>query len=349
MRLARLLKTLSTLCAALLFAPALMAQTSLSVSAEGWNSVWVQRGSSGLWDAVWTRGGDQVSTVMEGSIRGAQVTMRRISSSDGALCEYRGTIGGDGRSVSGTQACPGFATQSWVGQLQGGRAPILPNLGNLLGGGASGPLTVSVEGWTSTWRQRGSSGTWDAVWERGNERIVTVMQGSVQRDQVNLRRTSSSDGALCEYRGVVAADRRSVSGTQSCPGHPDVAWAGYFGDGGFVGGGVGGGGPAPVAGARYRVENLLFNQNERGGNPHSRREFMVDAARCSVRELNSSTDQGRQQVQVTLCQPNRRIAFATMINGQVTAEYDWVFRDDGRDAVGTWRDGNSFGPSIGSR
>ena len=43
------------------------------------------------------------------------------------------------------------------------------------------------------------------------------------------------------------------------------------------------------------------------------------------------------------------IAFATMINGQVTAEYDWVFRDDGRDAVGTWRDGNSFGPSIGSR
>lgn len=345
MTAARCWKILSALCAALLFAPAAMAQASLAVSAEGWNSTWVQRGSSGLWDAVWTRGGDQVTTVMEGSIRGAQVTMRRISSSDGALCEYRGTIGADGRSVTGTQACPGFATQSWVGQLQGGRSPIFPSPGTPPGG-VGGPLTVNVEGWTSTWRQRGASGTWDAVWERGNDRIVTVMQGSVQRDQVNLRRISSSDGALCEYRGVVAADRRSVSGTQSCPGHPDVAWTGYIGDGGYVGGG---GGPPPAAGSRFRVENLLFNQNERGGNPHSRREFMVDAARCAVRELNSSTDQGRQQVQVTLCQPNRRIAFATMVNGQVTAEYDWVFRDDGRDAVGTWRDGNSFGPSIGTR
>lgn len=338
----RWLLNLTTLWLALLFAPGLAAQTSVSVSADGWNSVWVQRGNTALWDAVWTRGGDQVTTVMQGSIRGSQVSMRRISSSDGALCEYRGTIGGDGRSVSGTQACPGFASQAWVGQLQG-RQAVLPNLGNLIGG-AAGPLTVSVEGWTSTWRQRGSSGTWDAVWEQGNERVVTVMQGSIQRDQINMRRISSSDGALCDYRGVVGADRRSVSGTQSCPGRADVAWAGQFGDAGF-----GGGGPAPVAGARFRVDNLLFNQNERGGNPHSQREFMVDAARCTVRELNASTDQGRQQVQVTLCQPNRRIAFATLVNGQVTAEYDWVFRDDGRAAVGAWRDGNGFGPSIGGR
>jgi hypothetical protein len=340
------------LLASALFAPGAAAQTTLAVSAEGWDSLWVQRGNSPVWDAVWRRGGDQVVTVMEGSVRGGQVALRRVSSSDGALCEYRGSVGGDGQAA-GTQSCPGHANTRWSGQLQGRGAPG-PGGGGWSGGGgagggsgAFGSLSVNADGWTSVWRQRGNSGVWDAVWVNGNQRVTTVMQGTVRGDQIDLRRTTSSDGAMCSYRGTVAADRRSVSGVQACPGHGETPWYGQFGDAGA--------GPAPLPalaptepGTVYRVENLAFGEAERGASPQQQREFVVDAARCTVRELNTPTEQGRQQVRVSLCQPNRRLAFSTLVRGEVTAEYDWVFHDGARQAVGAWRDRSGSGPSIGA-
>lgn len=338
----RWITRLAALLAAVLWAPLAAAQTTLAVNAEGWESVWVQRGNSTVWDAVWRRGGDQVVTVMEGSVRGGQVSLRRVSSSDGVLCEYRGSIGADGQA-SGSQSCPGHGNTAWSGQVQGrggfGGGGFGLGGGGGFGGGVS--LSVSADGWTSIWRQRGNSGVWDAVWVNGNQRVTTVMQGSIRGDQVEMRRSSSSDGVLCSYRGSVGPDRRSVSGTQACPGHDEVPWFGQFGEAGA------GPAPAPVEqGNVYRVENLAFGEGERSGSA-GQREFVVDAARCTVRELNPATEQGRQQVRVSLCVPNRRLAFSTLVRNEVTAEYDWVFHDGGRQASGAWRDRSGAGPSIG--
>ena len=172
------------------------------------------------------------------------------------------------------------------------------------------------------------------------------MQGTVQGGQVLMRRISSSDGVLCEYRGQLQPDGRSVFGTQSCPGRSDAAWRGQ------IVSLAGGGGvviapPVVMPGMHYRVENLSFGQSDRAGDRSNDREFLIDFASCTVRELNRETERGRQETRVSVCEPERRLAFATIMNGRVTAEYDWSFRDGGRTAVGAWRSGNGGGLSLG--
>lgn len=337
MTLRRLLATLAALWAALLFAPGATAQTTLAVQADGWESLWIPRGNSGVWDAVWRRGGEQVVTVMEGTVRGGQVALRRLSSSDGVLCEYRGSIGPDGLA-SGTQSCPGHANLAWTGEVQG-RAP---GGGLAEAFGSSTSLSVEADGWRSVWRQRGRSNTWDAVWVNGDQRVTTVMQGTVRPDLIDLRRTSSSDGVMCSYRGRLGPDRRTISGVQSCPGHPDSAWTGQFGDAGVGGGGFAGG-AGPETGLRMWVQTLGLGEADRGAG--RAREFLVDPARCTVRELGSAGEPGRRAAQVTLCQPNRRMAFSLAGRGG-SIEHDWVFQDGGRQAAGVWRDASGSGLAL---
>jgi hypothetical protein len=75
--------------------------------AGGWSSTWIRRATGNVWDAVWRNGGDIRPTIMQGGFNGTAGYFKRTYSSDGFLCEYRLTIGPDGRSISGTQSCPG--------------------------------------------------------------------------------------------------------------------------------------------------------------------------------------------------------------------------------------------------
>jgi hypothetical protein len=86
----------------------------------GWSGVWTRRGTSDVWDAPWKNSGSgqNVSTTMQGGFNGSTGYFKRTQSGDGFLCEYRLRLGADGRSISGTQSCPGTSDYSVSGTLQ---------------------------------------------------------------------------------------------------------------------------------------------------------------------------------------------------------------------------------------
>lgn len=171
--------------------------------------------------------------------------------------------------------------------------------------------------------------------------MVTVMSDGIQGNQVYFKRSSSTDGNLCEFRGTIAPDGRSASGTQICAGYPNMWWKAT----------IGGAGPGPVPGSnavRYRMENLNYNQPDVYVNPRNYHDFLVDFSNCSIREMNQESDQGRERIQVLVCRRNRRLTFTTTTdNGATVVHYDWAFRDNGVVAAGAWQQGNGFGPSVG--
>jgi hypothetical protein len=195
-------------------------------SVGGWTAVWTRRGNTNTWDGIWKNGSRTETTVMEGGFQGNQATFKRTSSSDGNLCEYTGTIAADGRTVSGTQKCAGISDYPWQGTFAaGGGSPTTATTPATSGTAMSGTnIKVSITDWTGNFSSRGSSNVWDGVWTRGSQRETTVMEGGFQGKQLYLKRTYSSDGHLCEYRGTVSADGGTVSGTQSCPGLSDYAF-----------------------------------------------------------------------------------------------------------------------------
>jgi hypothetical protein len=103
----------------------------------------------------------------------------------------------------------------------------------------------------------------------------------------------------------------------------------------------------PATGVRYRMENLSYNQPDLYVSPRNYHDFMIDFSNCSVREMNQESDQGRERVQISVCRGNRRLTFTTSTDGGTPVEYDFAFRDGGRIAAGAWRQGGSFGPSVG--
>jgi hypothetical protein len=77
-------------------------------------ATWTRRGTSNVFDALYREpSGRQATTVEELTIQGNQVRGRRISSSEGTLCNFTGTIQSDGRSMQGTGACPGVNSGWW--------------------------------------------------------------------------------------------------------------------------------------------------------------------------------------------------------------------------------------------
>ncbi len=71
------------------------------VKDEGWEGVWTRRGSSNVFDGVWTKGSQKLTAVLTITITGEVVTVDRTQSSNGDVCTYSGTIAADGRSVAG--------------------------------------------------------------------------------------------------------------------------------------------------------------------------------------------------------------------------------------------------------
>ena len=83
-------------------------------------------------------------------------------------------------------------------------------------------------GYTGVWTRRGNSNVFDAVWTRDRQdrrQVTAVLTITNQGNRVFVKRTSSSDGYLCEYEGTVAADGVTVTGTMRCPGNStSVPW-----------------------------------------------------------------------------------------------------------------------------
>ncbi|NQU58519.1 MAG: hypothetical protein HQ513_14905 [Rhodospirillales bacterium] len=77
--------------------------------------------------------------------------------------------------------------------------------------------SVKAEGHIGTWKRRGGSNLFDAIWDRYTRRVTTLVEVNIQGKRVTAQRKQSSDGYLCSYVGNLSADGRSVSGTYTCP------------------------------------------------------------------------------------------------------------------------------------
>jgi hypothetical protein len=63
--------------------------------------------------------------------------------------------------------------------------------------------------------------------------------------------------------------------------------------------------------------------------------------------LNAEDLQGQEQYRVLVCRDRSRLTFTTSTPGKTPVEYDWVFGDGGRTISGAYRQGGTFGPSVG--
>ena len=85
-------------------------------------AIWTRRPGSNIFDASWSNG--RVRAVLEMTLLGNQVTIRRTRGTDGYDCIYTGTI-------NGNQASGSFGCNRFVGQ-KGWRATIRSNVGAAL-------------------------------------------------------------------------------------------------------------------------------------------------------------------------------------------------------------------------
>lgn len=75
------------------------------ISDGGWSGFWTRRGSSEVFDAVWTRGSEQFTAVVTIRIEDNRVNIRRRNATLGGDCELNGILGEDGVTVTGTNVC----------------------------------------------------------------------------------------------------------------------------------------------------------------------------------------------------------------------------------------------------
>lgn len=78
-------------------------------------------------------------------------------------------------------------------------------------------------GYTGIWTRRGTTSEYDAVWTKGRQQVTAVLTITTQGNRILIKRTSSSDGYLCDYEGTVAADGVSITGNFSC-GSGNFTW-----------------------------------------------------------------------------------------------------------------------------
>jgi hypothetical protein len=97
----------------------------------GWDGVWVRRGATNTYDAVWhhTSGDEVVSAQLDVAIEGNTVTIQRTDMPNAygvTNCTYEGTI--EGLTVSGTVTCKGPAGSlgpfNWRAQIVCPTTPI---------------------------------------------------------------------------------------------------------------------------------------------------------------------------------------------------------------------------------
>jgi hypothetical protein len=84
----------------------------------GYNGVWTRRGNTNEYDAVWSRGRQQITGVLSVTTQGNRIFIKRLQSTDGVTCEYEGTVSADGTTINGTYGCGGVSNLSWQGNAQ---------------------------------------------------------------------------------------------------------------------------------------------------------------------------------------------------------------------------------------
>ncbi len=90
----------------------------ITMTEGGYNGVWTRRLNSNEYDAVWSRGRQQITGVLSITTQGNRVFIKRLQSTDGQLCEYEGTVSADGRTINGTYGCSGVSNLQWQGNAQ---------------------------------------------------------------------------------------------------------------------------------------------------------------------------------------------------------------------------------------
>jgi hypothetical protein len=73
-------------------------------------------------------------------------------------------------------------------------------------------------GWKGEWRRRFEApNTFDAIWTTaGHKPITAELTITRNGDQISISKKGASDGANCEYSGVIYNDGRTVKGTVTC-------------------------------------------------------------------------------------------------------------------------------------
>lgn len=92
-----------------------------SESESGWSGTWTRRGTSNVFDAVWTQGAQRpITAVLTIHMNGNQVRIERRHSSDRNDCDYQGTLQPNGRTVYGTYTCVrDRVTRNWQATIGG--------------------------------------------------------------------------------------------------------------------------------------------------------------------------------------------------------------------------------------
>jgi hypothetical protein len=79
---------------------------------------------------------------------------------------------------------------------------------------------TEVYGWTGVWLRRGKSNVFDALWTLGEKQEKAVLTISIHGNTVNVKRQQSAGysfaGQECDYKGTLAADNVTVTGTYGC-------------------------------------------------------------------------------------------------------------------------------------
>ena len=78
----------------------------------------------------------------------------------------------------------------------------------------------ATSGWHGVWTRRGNSNTFDATWSRGSAQVTGVLRVTHTGNDVFVERIQSSDNNVCTRTGTIAADGRTVTGSQQCASHP---------------------------------------------------------------------------------------------------------------------------------
>jgi len=85
---------------------------------SGWTSTWTREGDSDVFVATYAGpAGERATTRNSVSLNGDQVTISRLSSTEGHTCTYTGTL--SGTSITGTYECPGTwsGTRPWTATI----------------------------------------------------------------------------------------------------------------------------------------------------------------------------------------------------------------------------------------
>ena len=225
----------------------------------------------------------------------------------------------DGVWTDTSGSCPGSTytiRQAPSGQILSVAIKVTCNQGSLTGAAAGSGFT-SKNATTIGWSYRYSSHS-PALLETGVSELVLATDGKSAR-------LTSRDSVAVSTGNDAGHSGMSVLVRSSQPQPP----------------------PPPATGVRYRVENLVYGAPDLYQNPRNYHDFMVDFAKCSIRELNQPSDQGLEQVHVSVCRSKTRLQFTTVTPNSTQVEYDWVFLDGGKTISGAYRQGSTFGPSFG--